>query len=153
MMLVANFCQYKMMQKCRKNYCNPGILVLIWEYSVRAIQWIPTWKGLHGFQMSLHPCALNESSLSIRRVKGEMLLRKTPQLAFKYFISCQWLHILISLFREYSLISLTLSLLRLLPSKALGRKYFWKSSKCCLVGINWIALSDEYACARLLVIL
>ena len=35
---------------------------------MRAIRWIPTWQGLDGFQKSLHPCALNESSLSIGRV-------------------------------------------------------------------------------------
>ena len=52
-----------------KNEWNPGNGVLIWEYSARAFQWIPTWQGLDGFQKSLHPCALNESSLSIRRVK------------------------------------------------------------------------------------
>ena len=43
--------------------------VLIWEYSTRAIWWIPTQQGLDGFRKSLHPCALDESSLSIERVK------------------------------------------------------------------------------------
>ena len=36
------FGHYKKMQKIWKNYWNPGTWVLIWEYSVRAIQWIPT---------------------------------------------------------------------------------------------------------------
>ena len=40
-----------------------------WEYSARAIQWIPTWQGLGDFQLSLCPSSLGKSSLSIRRVK------------------------------------------------------------------------------------
>ena len=59
------------MQKTLKNYWNPGTWVLVWEHSARAIQWIPTWQGLGGFQISLRPCALGESSLSIGRVKKE----------------------------------------------------------------------------------
>ena len=35
----------------------------------QAFQWIPTWQGLDGFQRSRHPCALDESSLSIGRVR------------------------------------------------------------------------------------
>ena len=57
------------MQKKLKNVWNPSIWVLIREYLARAIQWIPTWQGLDGFQRSLHPCALNESGLSNVRVK------------------------------------------------------------------------------------
>ena len=52
-----------------KNDWNPGSWVLIWEHSARAIQWIPTWQGLDVFLKSLHSCALDESSPSIRRVK------------------------------------------------------------------------------------
>ena len=52
-----------------KNDGNPGIWVLIWEYWVRAIQWIPTWPGLDGFRKSLDPCSLGLSSLSTGRVK------------------------------------------------------------------------------------
>ena len=48
---------------------NPCIWVLIWEHSSRAIQWIPTWQGLDGFQRFLRSCAFDESSLSIGRVK------------------------------------------------------------------------------------
>ena len=47
---------------------NPGTWVLFWEYSGRAIQWIPSWQGLDGFQKSLCPCALDESSFSIGRI-------------------------------------------------------------------------------------
>ena len=56
--------------KILKNHWNPGKWVLIWEYSVRAIQWVPTWQGLDGFQKSLRICALDESSLSIVRVNS-----------------------------------------------------------------------------------
>ena len=38
--------------KILKNDWNLGTWVLIWEYSMRAIQWIPTWLGLDGFQES-----------------------------------------------------------------------------------------------------
>ena len=39
-------------------------------------------------------------------------------------------------------ITLTLPMLRLLSSKAQTRKYFWKPSKPCHVGIHWIALGE-----------
>ena len=52
-----------------KNYWNSGKWVLIWEYSARAFPWVPTWQSLDGFQKSLHPCALDKSSLGIGRVK------------------------------------------------------------------------------------
>ena len=56
---------------------HPGKWVLIWEYSTRAIQWIPTWQDLDGFQTSLCSCALDEGSLSIGSVNFEpwMLMR------------------------------------------------------------------------------
>ena len=56
-----------------ENGWNPGTWVLIREYSARAIQWIPTWQGLDGFQNSLDPCALYESSLSIGRVNSDLV--------------------------------------------------------------------------------
>ena len=62
------FCHYKMMQKTFKNDWKPGKWVLSWEYSVRAIRWIPTWHGLDVFQKSLHSYVLDESSLGIGRV-------------------------------------------------------------------------------------
>ena len=67
MLLMANFANTKNAKKLNNDW-NPGNWVLIWEYSVRAIQRIPTWHGLDGFQKSLHSCASDESSLSIRRV-------------------------------------------------------------------------------------
>ena len=44
MLLVANLGQYKIRQKKLKYDWNPSTWVLIWEYSVRAIQWIPTLR-------------------------------------------------------------------------------------------------------------
>ena len=61
------------MQKTEK-WLKPLHMVFIWKYSARAIQWIPTWQGLDGFQRSLCPCALNKSSLNIGRVKEIFLL-------------------------------------------------------------------------------
>ena len=51
--------------KTLKNDWNPGMWVLIGEFSVRAIKWIPTWQG---YQKALHPCAIDQSNLSIGRV-------------------------------------------------------------------------------------
>ena len=50
--LVASFANYKMRQTTLKNDWSPSTWVLIWEYSVKAIPWIPTWQGLDGFQIS-----------------------------------------------------------------------------------------------------
>ena len=51
-----------------KNERNPGTSVLIWVYSARALQWIPTRQGLDGFQKSLGPCNLDKNILGIGRV-------------------------------------------------------------------------------------
>ena len=67
MLLVANFANSKWCEKPENDW-NPSKWVLMWEYSVRAIQWIPTWKGL-GFQKYLGPDAWDESSCSIGMVK------------------------------------------------------------------------------------
>ena len=66
MLLVANLANTKWCKKNLKNDWNHGKLwVLIKEYSARAIQRVLTQQGLDGFQKSLCPCALDESSLSI----------------------------------------------------------------------------------------
>ena len=66
--------------KSLKSDRNPGIWVLIWEYSVTAIKWIPTWQGLDGFQkQSPRPCPLDESSLSIGRNKAIIAKTKSDQ--------------------------------------------------------------------------
>ena len=46
-------------------------MVLIWEYSARAIQWIPTWQGLDGFHFSAfcHLVMLTKLTTSSVRVK------------------------------------------------------------------------------------
>ena len=67
-----------------KNVCNPGKWVLIWDKLVRAIQWIPTWQGLDGFQILLPPGALDECSLSIGRVKT---IHSNTLLEFKIYPS------------------------------------------------------------------
>ena len=66
---MANLANTKLCLKKLRNDWNPGTWVLIWECSARAIQWIPTWQGLDGFQNSLLTCALDENSLSIGTVK------------------------------------------------------------------------------------
>ena len=38
---------------------------------------------------------------------------------------------------------LTIPMLRLLSSKAQERKYFWKLSKPCQIGIHWKALTEH----------
>ena len=57
------------MQKTWK-LIETGTWVLIWEYSVRANQWISSWQSKCFFK-NLHPWALNESSISIESVKME----------------------------------------------------------------------------------
>ena len=49
MLLVANLANTKGWKKPENDW-NPGKWVLIWEYSTRAIQWIPTRQGLVSFQ-------------------------------------------------------------------------------------------------------
>ena len=73
------------MQKSLKNDWNPGTWVLIWDYSARAIQWIPTLQGLGGYEKSLCPCALEESSLSIEGVTNHIVIPHVK------FVSRDWL--------------------------------------------------------------
>ena len=62
-LLVANLTKAKW---CKKSWNMTETLA----YSESILRgWIPTWQGLDGFQKSLHLCALDESSLSIGRVK------------------------------------------------------------------------------------
>ena len=61
MLLVANLANTKWCKKLINDW-NPSTWVLIWQYSARAIQWIPTWQ-------SLRPYALDESCISIGGVK------------------------------------------------------------------------------------
>ena len=66
-LLEANFAN---IQWCKKSLKMTETQVLMWEYSVRAIQWIPTWQGLGGFQKPFRHCALDGCWLSIRRFKS-----------------------------------------------------------------------------------
>ena len=50
MQQVANLGNKTMMQKNLKNDWNPGTYVLLYEYSARAIQWIPLQQGSEGFK-------------------------------------------------------------------------------------------------------
>ena len=60
------FDKYEIMQKTWKMTETLAHMVT----QLRAIQWIPTWTGLDGFQRSLHPCIWGKLSLNIGRVKG-----------------------------------------------------------------------------------
>ena len=72
MLVVAYLANTKWCKKPEKwletLHMGTHLRVLIWEYSARSFQWIPTWQGLKRFQESLRPCALNESSLSSVKV-------------------------------------------------------------------------------------
>ena len=65
---------------------NPGICVIIWEYSLRAIQWVPTWQGLD-FQKYLlmflvhcqWQCYWTEVALALP-LKGPNLNTKTVEM-------------------------------------------------------------------------
>ena len=69
MLLVANLANTKWC-KTLERWLKPWHMgTHLRALTAGAIQWIPTWHGFDGFQKSLHPCALDESSLSIGRVK------------------------------------------------------------------------------------
>ena len=108
--------------KILKNHWNPGKWVLIWEYSARAFQWVPTWQGLDVFQRYLCCWALDISSLSIGRVNYTNPYYKIPAMTW---------HL-----QGKSSPCLPLPMLRLLSSKTQGRKDFWKPPKPCHVGIH-----------------
>ena len=81
-------CPIQKYAKNLKNVWNHGLWVLIWEYSVRAIQWVATWQGSVVFQKSLRHCALDISCFSIGRVKAEMarslLLSHEPVINWRF---------------------------------------------------------------------
>ena len=58
MLLVTYSANTKWRKKLRNDW-NRGIWVLIWEYSVWAIHWIPTWQSLDDLQKSLHSSVLS----------------------------------------------------------------------------------------------
>ena len=97
-----------------ENDWNPGTWVLIWEYSMRAIQWIPTWQGLDDFQKSFSPCPLDESSLSIERVMKvfplcERLIRRSRSLWWICSLHFLWArHLEINRLAESTLLGVSL---------------------------------------------
>ena len=66
-----------------KSDWNLAKWVLIWDYSARVIQCIPTWQSLDGFWKSLRPCALDVCSLSIGRAKWLLFLLHLTALPFR----------------------------------------------------------------------
>ena len=68
-------------KKTLKNDRNHGLWVFIWEYSARVFQWIPTWQGSNDFQFFLHFSPMNESSLSMERVKTVSVVLGTVTLS------------------------------------------------------------------------
>ena len=75
-----------MMQKTKlRNDSNPGTWVLIWEYLVRAIHWIPAWQVLDSFQNSFASLCLgqNFSNLSIARVKTKFKIKQNSETVHK----------------------------------------------------------------------
>ena len=66
MLLVANLFHTKWCKK-NKNDWNPGTWILSWRYSVRAIQWIPTWQGLDSLKKIFAYLCFDGLSL---RIKG-----------------------------------------------------------------------------------
>ena len=77
MLVVANFANSKWYKNLKYDP-NHGKWVLIWEYSARAFQWVPTWQDLDDFHVFLHSCVLNKNNLSIRRVKYTFCRRYSP---------------------------------------------------------------------------
>ena len=45
---------------------------------------------MHGFQKSLHPCASDESSLSIGRVENSQILQVLPVVYFEASVACRY---------------------------------------------------------------
>ena len=89
MLRLANLANTKSLNDAKnlKNDCNPGTWVLIWDYSVKAFHWIPTWQGLDFFQKSLRLCDLDKSSL-IKSWERNWLCRQHAKLMvhdFEFF--------------------------------------------------------------------
>ena len=84
-LLVANFEEmqnpWKMTETLAHWYSS-------WENSARAFKWIPTKQGLDGFQKTLRPYALDETSLSIGRVYplNYTLAIKAPNIAHYTYV-------------------------------------------------------------------
>ena len=73
--------------KILKNQWDPGIWVLIWEYSVRDIQWVPTWWGLDGFQKSSRSCALSKVALALEGLSTISSSFSSQRCSCKYWLN------------------------------------------------------------------
>ena len=132
MLLVANFGIIKWCEKA-EIWLKP-IWVFIWEYTAGAFQWIAIWQGLDGFQKSLHPCALDESSHSIGRVKGE-----------SFIVLYHCFAMIVSFWKSYHKCLLEL---RYLSQELIIHRYnnrYWKMFEGkLLIASRWIVLSKRY---------
>ena len=116
-----------------KNDWNAGTLVLIWEYSVKVIQWIPTWQGLGGFQKSLHTCALDQSSLSIGRVK-QMVVGKVVRNRCSHIRGVHIRSFQCTVISNLNIIRFLCALLILILSMHnLRKKYFFEKWYCVIL--------------------
>ena len=105
-------------QRCKKTKTNINhvVLVLIRKNSLSTIIWVPICQGFNHFSRFF----------------------QTDDKCFQSIVPQQpisprlWLRMSIS----------PKPMLRLLSSKAQGRKYFWKPSKPCHVSIHWKALAE-----------
>ena len=74
MPVVANFANTKLYKKAEKSLkpwqTGTHLRVICKSYPMNTNS--PTWQGLDGFQKSLYPCALDESSLSTGRVNDDV---------------------------------------------------------------------------------
>ena len=66
MLLMSNLANTKLCKKPEKGL-KPWHMVIIWDCSARAIQWIPRWQGVDGFRKIFASFCLNKNSLSIGR--------------------------------------------------------------------------------------
>ena len=71
----------KYTQKTLQHWLNPlHTCVLIWEYSARAFQWIPTWQGLDSFQKSLRSCVWTKVASALEGLNLELHSLTTHEL-------------------------------------------------------------------------
>ena len=105
-------------------------------------------QGFSHFSGFLHLFVLTKLAMSCISFKYELEFLGTLLISQMVFIRCSFMFTTIGClfsnemeFIWFPYHFLTLPMLRLLSSKTQGRKDFWKSSKPCLVGINWIALA------------
>ena len=80
-LLVANLDNTKWCKIPKKNDWSPGKWVLIQKCSACAIQLVPTWLGLNGFQKFLPLYALDKSSIKALEGLRGFVLELKPKLS------------------------------------------------------------------------